>query len=96
MSLTRPSGQPWAGGAAPELSVLQDEDAAVLGADPEAALGVLVEGEEAVGGEAGCGLVEGDEVLAVEADEAAEGGQPEVAVAGLDDVEDGVLGEAVL
>jgi len=47
---------------------------------------------DGVGGKLGGGI--GEEVLAVEADEAALGGEPEEAVVGLEDGVDGVLGKA--
>jgi len=70
---------------------------AVGGGDPEGAEVVFGEVVDEVAVElGGVGGVEGEEVLAVEADQAALSGDPEEAVAGLEDGVDGVLGKAGL
>jgi len=68
-----------------------------LSLDPERALGVLVQPVEPVARQAGAVRgVKDRKAVAVEADQPVEGRQPQVAVAGLDEVVDLVDGQPVL
>src|SRR6185436_17934471 len=75
-----------------ELATVHAEQAAIAGADPEDALGVLEQGLAGVALEARDLLaVEDDELDAAEADEPLVGAEPEVAVPGLRGGEDRIL-----
>lgn len=69
---------------------------AVLGRGPQRPFAVLAQHTEPLAADPLDVGIEHDEPRSVEADQAAEGGQPEVAVAGLDDVVDRTLRQAVV
>ena len=79
-----------------ETPVLIPNQHAVLGRRPQGALPVLMQRPETLAPDAGRAPVEDDEPQSVEADQSAVGGEPEITVAGLQDVVDGVLRQAVL
>jgi len=80
-----------------ESAAIATDDAAGLGADPQSAGAIFPGADDAAAVHGGCVVgIEDGEADAVEAHEAVEGGEPEVAVVRLGHRDDGILRKAVV